>query len=68
MEPAAHPLRLALELERGAEPIAGCLSDEAGRRREFLGWLELTRALEEAWEESAGLASTPEHEHREGER
>lgn len=41
-------LRLELELEPGAEPIAGRLSDETGAHWEFIGWLELATALDEA--------------------
>jgi hypothetical protein len=43
-----EPVRLAVELDRGAEPIAGRLRRADGSTSEFIGWLELTQALEDA--------------------
>ncbi len=44
-----HPVqRVTLELEPG-ETIRGSLRDDRGARR-FHGWLELSAALERAWE------------------
>ena len=38
--------RLTLELESGADPIAGRIRDASGTAREFVGWLGLAEALE----------------------
>jgi hypothetical protein len=40
--------RLSLELEPDTEPITGRLQSENGDNWRFTGWLELTRALEQA--------------------
>ena len=42
------PLRLGLELDGAGEPISGRLRREDGSACEFVGWLELTRALDDA--------------------
>jgi hypothetical protein len=39
---------LTLELDAGAEPLAGVVCDEAGNRCPFTGWLGLASALEAA--------------------
>jgi hypothetical protein len=44
----AGSLQLALELDLGTEPIAGRLRLPDGSSRGFVGWLELTQALEDA--------------------
>ncbi len=41
----ASPIVLLLELEPGAEPIAGVLCGPAGQRLAFAGWLGLASAL-----------------------
>ncbi len=51
---AAHverPLRITLELEPGAEPIAGRLYADDRPRRSFYGWLEFAAAIESAYKE-----------------
>ena len=40
--------QVTLDLEVGAEPIAGRLSDDRGTTVVFAGWLELAAALEHA--------------------
>jgi hypothetical protein len=47
MEPEIHD-RFSLDLELGAEPIAGSLTDEQGNSTAFSGWLALARLLERA--------------------
>ena len=44
----AVPLKLSLELDLGAEPIAGRLLGADGTISPFVGWLELTQLLETA--------------------
>ncbi|ADB49863.1 hypothetical protein [Conexibacter woesei] len=46
--PAAARLRLALELDPNADPLRGRLVSDDGSVREFTGWLEFARAIEEA--------------------
>ena len=46
--PDAALVTLVLELERGADPIAGRLTADDGAAWSFTGWLQLTEALEEA--------------------
>jgi hypothetical protein len=41
-------VKVALELARGVDPIAGRLVHENGETVEFSGWLELTAALDDA--------------------
>jgi hypothetical protein len=41
-------LRVALEFDGVAEPISGRILGDDGFSRDFVGWLELTRALEDA--------------------
>ena len=48
MTPDARRLRLSMELERDSDPIAGYVSDASGRGWTFIGWVDLTNALEEA--------------------
>ena len=43
---AKQLIRLALEVERGSEPIRGSLEGERGEHRQFEGWMELAAALE----------------------
>ncbi len=51
-----QPLRITLELEPGADPIAGRLYAHEAREHRFYGWLEFAAALEAACKE--GSAST----------
>ena len=44
----AQQTQVTLDLEVGAEPIAGRLSDDRGTTVVFAGWLELAAALERA--------------------
>jgi hypothetical protein len=39
---------VTIEMVPGAEPISGQVSDSAGRRRPFSGWMELIVALQQA--------------------
>jgi hypothetical protein len=45
MPPGAHT-RLILELDLGANPIAGNVIDRLGRGHPFSGWMALTRTIE----------------------
>ena len=54
----ADRLKLVLQLDRGAEPISGQLVREDRTSSQFVGWLELTRAIEDAQHE---LSSSEEH-------
>jgi hypothetical protein len=48
---ASAPTRvLTLEIDSDSDPIAGRLSEGGGPGRQFVGWLELARALELALE------------------
>jgi hypothetical protein len=61
VEPA-EPIRLALEIERGVEPLSGRLRPQAGETREFVGWTGLAAALTSALDDASGDArqdSTP---------
>jgi hypothetical protein len=49
-DPHVH---IALELDPQAQPIAGRLLGADGTVREFVGWLELTQALEAEAQRSA---------------
>ena len=40
------PVRLTIDLEPGAEPIQGLVSQDGRPARSFTGWLELSTALE----------------------
>lgn len=48
----SQPLHVELDLELRGEPIAGVLTDPAGRRLPFTGWTGLAVVL-------AGLTSAP---------
>jgi hypothetical protein len=50
----ATQTQVTLDLEVGAEPITGRLSDDRGTTVAFAGWLELAAALENAIRERAG--------------
>lgn len=45
MEPRSEPVRVTLEIERGAEPLQGGIDDGSGSRRSFVGWMGLASAL-----------------------
>ncbi len=47
------PLRITLELEPGAEPIAGRLYAEECPQHRFHGWLEFGAAIELACKEAS---------------
>jgi hypothetical protein len=61
MEPPAEPFRLALEIERGIEPLSGRLRPQAGDSLEFVGWTGLAAALTSALDadDRARRGSTP---------
>ena len=48
----AEPLRITLELEPGADPIAGRLYAHERREHRFHGWLAFAAAIEAACEEA----------------
>jgi len=39
-------VRVVLDLDRGADPVAGTLTDDSGAATPFTGWVGLTRAIE----------------------
>ena len=41
----AEPLRLSIDVDRGASPVRGCVAAEGGSARAFAGWTELFAAL-----------------------
>jgi hypothetical protein len=43
-------MRLTLDIEIGAHPIAGVVRSESGAGREFFGWTSLASAIEAALE------------------
>jgi hypothetical protein len=45
MEPRSEPVRVTLDIERGAEPLRGGIDDGSGARRTFVGWMGLAAAL-----------------------
>jgi hypothetical protein len=47
MSEPVDALRLVIELDPGAKPIHGIVTDGGGRVREYVGWLALISALEE---------------------
>jgi hypothetical protein len=51
-------LRLALELERDADPIQGVIELPNGQRQSFWGWLELLEELRRATDQRS-QAPTP---------
>jgi hypothetical protein len=48
VELPAEPFRLALEIERGIEPLSGRLRPQAGDCLTFVGWTGLAAALTSA--------------------
>jgi hypothetical protein len=60
-EPAPSRLRITLEIEPGATPVAGTLVIEGGSERPFWGWMELSNAIAAAHEGRAPVteATTP---------
>lgn len=49
--------RIVLDVDAADQPIRGWLRPETGPPQEFLGWLELTRALERMVSEAARRAA-----------
>lgn len=48
---AAKPsVKVSVELQAGAEPVAGTVQVEGGPTQPFIGWIELTHAIERARE------------------
>lgn len=47
-EAPPETLSVTVELDRDADPIRGSVSEPAGERRSFSGWLELLEALHRA--------------------
>jgi hypothetical protein len=43
---ACHPLRLVVEFDSTAEPVAGLVRREGRDAEAFTGWMALTRAIE----------------------
>ena len=50
----SETLSVTIELARDADPISGSVSEPAGSRRAFSGWLELIAALQHARDDGAG--------------
>ena len=50
-ETPSETLSVTVELEKDADPISGSVSEAAGQRRSFSGWLELIAALQRARDE-----------------
>lgn len=59
MTVTAEPLRIVVEIDRGADTIVGRCRDERGGERPFSGWLGLIAALERALEATGGDAAWP---------
>jgi hypothetical protein len=57
--------RLIIDLDTLSEPIQGWLAEEGRQPRPFLGWLELSSAIERA--RQAGAPPGKEHPSGEGE-
>ena len=55
-EPAPSTLRITLEIERGATPVAGTLAVKDGSERPFSGWMELSNAIAAVQEGQAPAA------------
>jgi hypothetical protein len=47
-----EPIRIALELERGVQPLAGRVTSSDGFDRQFVGWTGLAAALTLALEQA----------------
>jgi hypothetical protein len=47
-------IELRLELDRGTDPISGCITGPDGAVEEFIGWLALSGALERLMGGEAG--------------
>lgn len=48
---AAKPsVKVSVELQAGAEPVAGTVQVEGGPTQPFIGWIELAHAIERARE------------------
>jgi hypothetical protein len=45
---AMEPLRISIELDPGAEPVAGTVTVAGEAPRAFVGWMELVNAIERA--------------------
>jgi hypothetical protein len=46
MDISGEPLRISIELDRRAEPVAGTISVSGAEPRAFLGWMELAHAID----------------------
>jgi hypothetical protein len=53
MESSREPIRLALEIDRDAEPLAGRIAQAEGDQRPFIGWTGLAAVLSLILEEDA---------------
>jgi hypothetical protein len=49
-----EPIRIALELQRGPEPLSGRVLGEGGFDRAFVGWTGLAAALTLALDDAGG--------------
>jgi hypothetical protein len=43
-----EPLRISIELDPGAEPVAGTITVSGAAPRAFVGWMELIHAIDRA--------------------
>jgi hypothetical protein len=48
MDALDEPLRISIELDRGAEPLAGRITVPGTPPRAFVGWMELVHAIDSA--------------------
>jgi hypothetical protein len=51
--------RLTVELELGADPVAGVVHDDRGSAEPFCGWMELARAIELHLDAARRRSATP---------
>jgi hypothetical protein len=54
MDTAVSRARVVLDLDIGADPPTGTLRGENGTEREFSGWLELAKMLEQLRQTARG--------------
>lgn len=61
MASSERTLSVRLDLEIGRDPIAGRLVRNDGTQREFVGWLALVRALDEATKRDRQKGASEHH-------
>lgn len=55
---APNPARISLELDRGSDPITGCLRDENDSSQPFTGWIGLLAVLADTIPGAPALPAT----------